>query len=107
MRRRLSPPKQEIDAAARFLGAAGAKRRTPVNFKVLRHDAAPHGYRGGLISVRIIKRERKRSPGVSPDHDTHSTLMRTTKPSAVVRPSAVENESDTKQFRRLLINSVH
>jgi ABC-type nickel/cobalt efflux system permease component RcnA len=38
---------------------------------------------------RERERERERS-GVSPDYDSRSTLTRTTKPSAAVRPSAAE-----------------
>jgi hypothetical protein len=55
--------------------------------------------------VRITEKERKRKDsGVSPDYDTHSTLTRTRKPSAAVRPSAAEKgglrgfpENDTSQ----------
>jgi len=42
-----------------------------------------------LITERKRERERK-GFGVSPDYDAHNTLTRTTKPSAVVRPSAAE-----------------
>jgi hypothetical protein len=42
------------------LDAAVAKRRTPLNYGLRQHDAAPHGYRGVLASVRITQRERER-----------------------------------------------
>jgi hypothetical protein len=38
--------------------------------------------------LRITEREKEL--GVYPDYDAHSTLMRTRKPSAAVRPSASE-----------------
>jgi hypothetical protein len=47
--------------------------------------------RSAINCANNIERERERKgSGVSPDCDTHSTLTRTTKPSAAVRPSAVE-----------------
>jgi hypothetical protein len=36
------------------------------------------------------REKRRKGPGVSPEYDSHSTLMRSTKPSAAMRPSAAE-----------------
>jgi hypothetical protein len=44
------------------------------------------------------EREREKELGVYPDYDTHSTLMRTLKPSAAVRPSAAEKGGSGVSF---------
>jgi hypothetical protein len=66
----------------------------PVRFGVRQHDAAPHGYRRVIVSVRITERERGRKVlGVSPYNDAHSTLTRSPKPSAEAKPNAAEKGS--------------
>jgi hypothetical protein len=54
-----------------------------------------------LKILRITEREREiRGSGVFPDYDTNSTLTRTRKPSAAMKPSAAEkgfSDSDTTQ----------
>jgi hypothetical protein len=85
--RRRRRPSPQNNNAMRLL----SRHCAPVDFLVRQQDAAPHGYRGVLACVRITEREREREDsGISPDYDSHSTLTRTTKPSAAVRPSAAE-----------------
>jgi hypothetical protein len=56
-----------------------------------------------LESFRITERERERerkSSGVYPNYDAHSTLTRTKKSSAAVRPSAAEKGDSHKKTKR-------